>query len=449
MAKVSFSADQIAKHTCPAGKSQAFIWDSLTQGLGLRATASGAKAYVFQSEYQGKTLRMTIGSPKVWSIKAAQKEVRRLQSTIDQGRDPRLVKAEVIAADVAKSESEKNDVVTVAEVWNVYMAERRPHWGELHYNDHLAKAKAGGEKALRGTRGRGHTVAGPLYPLMAFKLRDLDAEIIQAWAKQQAQKRPTSARLAWRLLKVFLGWCSEQKQYKHLLPAQNPAKTKKSLEAFGSAEPKKDVLQREQLAPWFDAVSKISNPTIAVYLRVLLLTGARPGEVMNLKWADLNTRWKGINIRDKVEGEREIPLTPYVAHLLSTLPKRNEWVFSSSRVISVNAAASETAADAAGARMTNPHKPHARACKAAAIDGLTLHGLRRSFSSLTEWLEVPTGVVAQIMGHKPSATVEKHYMERPLELLRLYHEKIEAWMLEKAGIDFKNEQTGVRLASVA
>ena len=32
----------------------------------------------------------------------------------------------------------------------------------------------------------------------------------------------------------------------------------------------------------------------------------------------------------------------------------------------------------------------------------------RSPHVLTEWLEVPAGVVAQIMGHKPSATAEKH-----------------------------------------
>ena len=67
-------------------------------------------------------------------------------------------------------------------------------------------------------------------------------------------------------------------------------------------------------------------------------------------------------------------------------------------------------------------------------DDPTLHGLRRSFASLTEWLEVPAGVVAQIMGHKPSATAEKHYKRRPLDLLRVHHEKIEAWILEQAGI---------------
>jgi intergrase/recombinase len=59
---------------------------------------------------------------------------------------------------------------------------------------------------------------------------------------------------------------------------------------------------------------------------------------------------------------------------------------------------------------------------------------------LTEWLEVPVGVVAQIQGHKPSATAEKHYTVRPLELLRVHHERIEAWILQQAGISISHQQ---------
>jgi hypothetical protein len=54
---------------------------------------------------------------------------------------------------------------------------------------------------------------------------------------------------------------------------------------------------------------------------------------------------------------------------------------------------------------------------------------------LSEWVEVPAGVVAQIMGHKPSATAEKHYRRRPIDLLRMWHEKVEAWILEQAKIE--------------
>lgn len=37
---------------------------------------------------------------------------------------------------------------------------------------------------------------------------------------------------------------------------------------------------------------------------------------------------------------------------------------------------------------------------------------------------------------KPSATAEKHYTTRPLDLLRVHHKTIEAWMLEQAGVEF-------------
>ena len=90
----------------------------------------------------------------------------------------------------------------------------------------------------------------------------------------------------------------------------------------------------------------------------------------------------------------------------------------------------------AGGTLVIPRNPHNDACAVAGVDDLTIHGLRRSFKSLTEWLEIPAGVVAQIMGHKPSATAEKHYTVRPLDLLRVHHEKIEAWILEQAGIVF-------------
>jgi integrase len=90
---------------------------------------------------------------------------------------------------------------------------------------------------------------------------------------------------------------------------------------------------------------------------------------------------------------------------------------------------------------------HTRALEAAGLPHITLHGLRRSFGTLAEWIEAPTGVVAQIMGHKPSAIAEKHYRRRPLDLLRLWHTKIEAWILEQAGIRQPDEDQG-RLRAV-
>ena len=417
------------------------MWDATAPGLGLRATPAGKPAYVFQSKYQGKDIRITIGSPAAWSIPDAQAKARELQRLIDEGKDPRDLKRDALAAHAekqaaaaAKVEADKAAALTVGEVWAAYIELRRPFWGELHYRDHIDKAKAGGLPSGRRGGGKQLTKPGPLAALMPLALKDLDQATIERWAANEGKTRPSSARLAWRLLTVFLTWCAEQAEYAALLPDKNPAKTKKAREALGKAGTKSDVLQREQLAAWFAAVQQIQNPVIAACLQMMLLTGARPGEVLALRWEDVNTQWKGISIRDKVEGTREIPATPYILHLLAALPRRNEWVFSSPT--------------SASGCLTEPNNPHTRACAAAGLEGLTLHGLRRSFASLTEWLEVPAGVVAQIQGHKPSATAEKHYKVRPLELLRVHHERIEAWILGQAGIVFDAQAEPGKLRAV-
>jgi integrase len=155
--------------------------------------------------------------------------------------------------------------------------------------------------------------------------------------------------------------------------------------------------------------------------------------VLDLRWEDIDFHWKTIIMRDKVEGKRIVPLTNYVAQLLSTLPRNNEWVFYSPTSQS--------------GKLTLPRKQHVEACKKAGIEGLTLQGLRRSFGSLSEWIDSPVGVVAQVMGHKASAIAEKHYRVRPMELLRKHHQRIEDWMLENAKISFTTSSSRLSLVS--
>ena len=464
MARVQFTAGRVSGFTCPADKAQAFLWDVAAPGLGLRTTPKGKPAYIFQGTRGGKSVRLTIGSPDAWTIEQARAKAREFQRQIDDGDNPAEVKREAIAAKEAERQQKQadaaaqrlqaeRDAMTFGEVWTVYLVERRPHWSERHYLSHLEKASPGGVPSKARGMGDKLTKPGPLASLLPLALKDLDAPTIEAWAAREGKTRPSSARLAWRQLSVFLNWAAEQPQYAAILPARNPAKTKKAREALGKATAKQDALQREQLPGWFQAVRQIENPTIAAALQFMLLTGCRMNEALSLRWEDVNFKWKGITLHDKVEGERTIPLTPYVSHLLVGLPRRNEWVFASARALqmdahnvrrrAVKAAKRGTVATdgdmqetSESGRISKPNAPHARACAVAGIEGLTLHGLRRSFGTLSEWLDVPVGVVAQIQGHKPSATAEKHYRVRPLDLLRVHHERVEAWILEQAGVPF-------------
>jgi integrase len=315
-------------------------------------------------------------------------------------------------------------------MWSVYIEARRAKWSAWHIRDHENVVHRGGEKKVRG---KGETEPGPLAALLDVRLADLTGERIGDWLADEAKARPTRAALAYRLLSVFVNWCEAQVAYAGLVPA-GACKAQQVRDEMPSKNAKEgDCLQREQLALWFTAVRSMDNLVQSAYLQALLLTGARCRELAALRWEDVDFQWLSMTIRDKVEGERTIPLCPYVAHLLRPLPRRkdNPWVFSSPT--------SESG------QLAEPTPGHKRALLAAGLPDMTLHGLRRSFGSLAEWTEAPAGVVAQIMGHKPSAIAEKHYRRRPLDLLRLWHERIESWILQEAKVEFKPAPAGLLL----
>lgn len=437
--KKNFTSEAITTFQCKEGKAQTIFWDAKTTGFGLRVTSTGAKSYIFETSLNNKTIRITIGDVSIYSISQAREEAINLKAMTNKGIDPRQVKADQIANDEARAKTRKAEVnakliqdkqesLILGKVWPLYILARRKRWSEWSIRDHENIAHAGGVKKIRG---KGLTEAAPLASLLNVRLSDLTGIRIAEWLAKEAETRPTRAALAFRLLSGFINWCDSQVEYAGLIPS-GACKVQQVRDELPSGKTKEgDSLQREQLALWFSAVGRMQNRIQSAYLQSLLLTGARRRELAELKWVDIDFKWLSMTIRDKVEGERTIPLTPYVSHLLTALPRRNEWVFSSMA--------------AATGHIEEPKQGHKRALNAAGLPDLTIHGLRRSFGSLAEWTETPTGVVAQIMGQKPSAIAEKHYRRRPLDLLRMWHVKIEAWMLEQAEIKFEPEPARLRV----
>ncbi|MCE9549748.1 MAG: integrase family protein [Betaproteobacteria bacterium] len=432
MKQENFTAERVAgfkfKPSKTGKNNQTVYWDGKAPGLGLRVTPAGAKAFIFETKLNGQTIRMTIGDSRTWGIGKAQKEAARLKTMTDQGIDPRQVIADAIAAKEAKAAAlvlqEARETVTVGTAWGEYIKATKSAWGALHLLDHEKAMQAGGEKR---TRSKMLTAPGALASLATVRLVDITPELLAEWAKVEGVKRPARTRNARTLFSTFLNWCAAHPTYKAIVTS-NAAQSTDVRKHISKAKPKNDALQREQLPAWFAAVKQIGNPAISAYVQAMLLTGARPNELVTVRWADVDFQWNSLTIKDKVEGLRVIPLTPYVAHLIAALPRRNEWVFSS--------------LTSASGHLVEPRIAHDKACDVAGLD-VTLHGLRRSFASLCEWIEMPAGIGAQIQGHKPQGVREQHYIRRPLDLLRMWHVKIEAWILNEAGIQFVPVKAGL------
>lgn len=441
-AQIRLTQGRIDRFSCADGKQQAFLRDLEQPGLALRVTASGNRGYVYEGKLGGGTIRITIGDPKTLTLSQARDEAARLRVMTKAGRDPRVVKAEVTAADTAKRQKAQHRQEPAIAAWQAYMEARTHRWGARSLLEHQRLCAEGGQDKTRGRKeGEGSkTQPGPLYGLLQLPLAKIDAEAVERWLGDQ-RHRPGVARAAFVRLRAFLNWCADRPAYRdHVMP--DACTTQDVKDEVPKANARRDALERQHLKVWFEEVRKLENPVLAAYLQTVLLTGARREEVAALRWADIDFKWQRMDIADKVDGRRIIPLTPYVASLLLDLQRLNNlppnvrqlrrlerkkevwepslWVFSSPT--------------AASGRIQEPRTAHDRALTLAGIPHVSIHGLRRSFGSLAQWFDIPAGVIPQIMGHKPSATAERHYRVRPIDLLQMWHAKYEGWILEQAGI---------------
>lgn len=418
--KLKFTTSKVLKLEKPSeGKNQIFYWDLDANGLSVRVTQNENRSYIFQSRVSGKSLRITIGDVNVWSLDEARMEARRLQQLCDQGIDPRRNKAEEEEKNTIFGEFESLKKITFGIAFNEYVEEHKECWSERHYNDHIKLIKKGGEKKKRG---QGLTIDGPLFMLADTPLSEFTSDYLIKWQRREAETRPGQGALAFRLARGCINWCSEHEIYSNLIN-KTVHETKRVRKAVPVLKARKRALLRNQLANWFLAVSEVPNIMHRTFLQITILTGPRSDSIRSIEREHLDFKWKVIMIWDKDDQDyRAIPMTSYVEKLLKNLPvnSHSKYVFWSDR--------SECG------YITDVRKKYHEKLDEHGLPRLSIHDLRRSFSNLTEWLDVPQGVVAQIMGHKPSATQEKHYKDRPVDLLRVHHQRIEDWILSEAKV---------------
>lgn len=456
------SVGLIGALACPEGKAQAFLRDSKTPALRVRVTASGAKSYVFERKLNGKTLRTTIGDIRAWSIPGARAEAARLGVMLDKGEDPREVERQKIAdaaARKAQTEAERlaaqAQALTVGEVWPRYMAEGKPKrkvaWKPRYRADLMKAASPGGEPLKRG---KGVTKPGHLAALMPLALASIDQDAIRDWYSSEAKRAPVQAARAVAMFSGFLSWCATRKEYRALVNRE-AARASDLGDVLPASKPRTDALEAEQLTAWFAGTDKLRNRHAAAYLQALVLTGARREEMAALRWQDIDFQTQRMTIADKVDASRVVPLTPYMAWLLDSLPrgkladgKKNPFVFASAVT---KKGENKGRTRSASGRITEPRAYHADVLAEAGLPHVSIHGLRRTFALMGEAAGAPAGAIAQVMGHKPSAIAER-YKPRPIGVLGEYLAKVETFILAKAGIQFEPQAAktkGLRLVAAA
>jgi integrase len=425
---------------CPADLPFVLVKDADKKGLRLRVTKAGGKHWQFETRVKGKLFTRALGAWPTISIEQARQEAHALRGQTEKGQDPRelerkqqqaldeavaIERVAVAAAELAATTM----ALTVGDLWPKYLEEGKPKkraaWKPRYRADIILMSSPGGVKKKRG---KGVTRVGPLYPLMATPLVQINEDTLKEWHDKEAQQGADYAARALMIFRGFLRWAASKPDYRRLVNrAAGSAPAILDTLPSTKANRRIDSLESAQLPGWFSGTDTLGNRTIATYLKALLLTGARREELAGLRWEDVDFRWSRITLADKVVDTRIIPLSPYLAKLLVTLPrvtnkdgKANPYVF---------------AAKSASGHIEEPRSNFSKVNKHAGVVKLTIHGLRRSFSLLGEAAGAPAGAIAQVMGHSPDSIAEG-YRPRSIDALRPYLALIEAHILDQAGIVF-------------
>ena len=432
----------LERAACPADLPFVLVRDTDKKGLRLRVTKAGGKHWQFETRIKGKLFTRALGEWPTISIDDAKAEAHRLRGLTEKGTDPRegerqqeAAKAAVIAAAAAQLEAAKVAAVTVGDIWPQYLTEgkpkRREAWKPRYRADLEVMAAPGGVKKVRG---RGLTRPGPIFPLLELPLCQVNEDALKAWHDREAKDGLHQAARALMMFRGFLRWASSKPDYRAMTD-RDAGRAAAILDTLPSTKgsKRKDCLEDAQLPGWFAGADTLGNRTIATYLKALLLTGSRREEMAGLRWADVDFRWNRLTLADKVNDTRIIPLSPYLAQLLATLPRINDFVF---------------AGKSASGHIEEPRSNFTKVNQHAGVTKLTIHGLRRSFSLLGESAGAPAGAIAQIMGHSPDSIAES-YRPRSVDALRPYLAQIEAHILERAGVTFVADVESGKLRVVA
>jgi integrase len=243
-------SDKSVKAMQPPSKGNRIAYDSDVAGFGSRVTAAGARGFIlnYRRKADGLERRWTIGSFPDWTVGAARDEAKRLKRLIDGGADP-----------VGENRADRA-APTVADLCDRFVEEVAPRLRAATSRDY----SIGIRKYIKPALGR-HKVASVTHSDVAALHRRITAS-----APYQAN-RAIALRSRLVNLSIRWGWRTD-----------NPAK---GIER--NQETKRHrYLSPDELLRLTAALAEHSDQQAANIFRLLLLTGARRGEVLAAKWAD-------------------------------------------------------------------------------------------------------------------------------------------------------------------
>jgi integrase len=362
--------DIIVKRLPVPAAGYEIAWDAQVAGFGARVTAGGARSFILNYRTRiGRARRFTIGAFPNWSAGAARDEARRLKTQIDRGGDPL---GEFKAGRAAP---------TVSDLCDRFVAE------------HLPRKRPSTQKSYS------QQIAAEIRPALGrFKVADVSyGDVDRLHRKITARGKAYRAnRVIATLSKMF------SMAIKWRMRTDNPCKGVER----NDEHKRRRYLSTDELARLTAALAGAEDQQSADIIRLLLLTGARRGETLQARWADIDLAsgtWRKPAASTKQKTLHEIPLSAAARSLLSDLRRNSlasaEWVF-----------------PAAGGHRKDIKDSWASICAVAGIKGARVHDLRHTYASVLASAGLSLPIIGQLLGHTTPITTARyaHLFDDPL-----------------------------------
>jgi integrase len=342
---------------------ETIYWDESLPGFGLRVRRSGHKAYVVQYRKSRRTPRITIGPTTRLKADEARRRARELLAEVSLGGDPAAERdgerAQPTMAELAeryiqvhaipkkRPSSARSDASNLANHVLPRLGTRtvvdvtRADIANLHYE-------------MRDTPGAANRVLALISKMM---------NLAESWGIRQDGSNP----------------CRHVERY-----------PERKLERFLSNE----ELFRLGQALHEAERHQIEMPVVVAAIRLLLFTGARLSEVLNLRWEQVDFERSLANLSESKTGKKVIFLSPPALEIIESRRGTSDtWILEGRE---------------AGKALVNLRKPWHRIRAAAGLGDVRLHDLRHSFASVGAAGGFSLPIIGGLLGHKHPATTARY-----------------------------------------
>lgn len=353
------------------------VWDAELKGFGLVVQPTGVKSYIVRYRVgggrSGTLKQLVLGRHGALTPEEARSLGRKALAAVAHGEDPAVIR------------ERSRGAVTLSAIADAFLRE------------HM-------EAKRKGSTARHYRSLLDTYVLPALGRRSAEAISRSEIAKLHLAMADTPYQ-ANRMV-AMLGSLYAFAERRSLVPEGiNPAR---KVERYGEQR-RERFLSTAELRRLGEALEKAEgcgirspdgsldriSPFSSAALRLLLFTGCRVSEILNLRWEHVDLERGLLFLPDSKTGRKTIVLNAAALAVLAEVPR----VAGNNNVI---------CGQRAGSALVELKRPWQLVCRAAGISGVRLHDLRHTFASYGAGSSLGLPIIGKLLGHTQAATTARY-----------------------------------------